>query len=978
MRLKPLLFVLVLLFQMFLVYMPAVGATEYVYETMEDGILPDTLNDPSRVKVSLDANSSLSGKYCLNYSQISGGDAGYCINYFDETTQFTEYSYKFIIKEMEHNSFFYLKYIGIGSGSLIELMIRNDSGYEYEIRVNNLNSYVHFDEMEPWKANIPYTVTISNIVWKTASSTDNSRFDITLSNATASQTLTNYKMRTYPSIYGLNSRFIGFAVSSLQTYPMTVFVDDWTMGVQSDVETNTATGVLPTNANLKGTVVNDGSPYQNGTQNGHTVSFYYGNQSFNDSYVFYFNEYNASQKWFSSPADMCDNDNDTTAGTAYGDNQKQNLINHTGNIVNHPTEKIEKVELRTRAWTPLSSAEDGAQLFLQPRYNATINGSKYNVMLRYDTETDSEFWDDSMWQDITLDAPFEWNWTNLCNLDCTVISENLTDTVWATYVQLRVSVNLTYNYTSHVNVTGLHSGDTFASTVGGLTPGQLYYYRAYINTSYVNASSYDWGDEQYFLTKPEAPTSVSGTVVNTTTINISWVKGTGANNTVLVKKSTGYPSSVTDGTVLYNGTASFYIIEDVVSGEKAYFRLWSYANWTTQYFEVNQYSNNYSNAPWGALIINCYDENTSENLTFDVFIANEAGTEVYNESGATNTHIVNVTNCPHGDKVSILISAVGYENRLYYLDLYEGAWYAVNAFLAPVNNSELYLFQVIDAIEQSVPDAYVEVKAYTNITGIYEHVSTLYSDGNGYCEVYLIPGVLYKVTISKTGYQIRITDYLASDSIFTHVFKLQFEESDPVKPYIESEEIDFYGEISGTTLTLTYSDNLNRTINTQIFVYVLNSSTGEETLLTTDSRTGNDGFQIVITNINTTNTYKCQLYYNHTHFGHQSRLWISTPDYTPFTDETTIDTVLSAVVGTNPMGWGNMSIWFFLIAACFYADQRDTGKILVLIGGMFLFLNVAVGFNTTLLTVAGGVIPTLFIVVGILKIWNENRKRVIG
>jgi len=60
-----------------------------------------------------------------------------------------------------------------------------------------------------------------------------------------------------------------------------------------------------------------------------------------------------------------------------------------------------------------------------------------------------------------------------------------------------------HNQTVSGNFTGENTGG-----LKGLTPGKLYFYRAYGATNYTNASSYSWGDEKYFLTKPEAPTAL--------------------------------------------------------------------------------------------------------------------------------------------------------------------------------------------------------------------------------------------------------------------------------------------------------------------------------------------------------------------------------------------------------------------------------------------------------------------------------------
>ncbi len=67
-------------------------------------------------------------------------------------------------------------------------------------------------------------------------------------------------------------------------------------------------------------------------------------------------------------------------------------------------------------------------------------------------------------------------------------------------------------------------------------------------------------------------------------------------------------------------------------------------------------------------------------------------------------------------------------------------------------------------------------------------------------------------------------------------------------------------------------------------------------------------------------------------------------------------------------------MWIVLVVGMFYADQKDSGKILVVLGGVFLFLNFVVGFNSLIATAAGGALPALFIIVGVLVMWKDSKK----
>jgi len=117
---------------------------------------------------------------------------------------------------------------------------------------------------------------------------------------------------------------------------------------------------------------------------------------------------------------------------------------------------------------------------------------------------------------------------------------------------------------------------TFSYDLTGLSEGTLYHYRAFMNQS----GSVSNGLDETFLTKPNAPEDFQAIAWNTTVINLTWSKGDGANNTVVVHKTTGYPSSPADGSIVYNGTAEKYD-HTIVEGTTNYYSAWSFSKWGT-------------------------------------------------------------------------------------------------------------------------------------------------------------------------------------------------------------------------------------------------------------------------------------------------------------------------------------------------------------------------------------------------------------
>jgi len=129
-----------------------------------------------------------------------------------------------------------------------------------------------------------------------------------------------------------------------------------------------------------------------------------------------------------------------------------------------------------------------------------------------------------------------------------------------------------------INFTNLiETGDTFSYNAIGLTPGTLYHYRAFAN----NTDGTGVGADSIFLTKPLPQTSVTTTYTpHTSSFYFSWTKGTGANNTVIVRKTRTYPTTPTDGAVVYNNTGVFYNDTALVAGTVYCYTIWSWTAWT--------------------------------------------------------------------------------------------------------------------------------------------------------------------------------------------------------------------------------------------------------------------------------------------------------------------------------------------------------------------------------------------------------------
>ena len=111
-------------------------------------------------------------------------------------------------------------------------------------------------------------------------------------------------------------------------------------------------------------------------------------------------------------------------------------------------------------------------------------------------------------------------------------------------------------------------GDHPYADITGLTGATTYYFRVQIRNDIASAE----GSELTFTTANAvlAPTSFTA-ITNATTTSLSWVKGSGANMTLIRYKPGSYPTSNSDGTLGYLGTGQSQSITGLTPGTTYYF-----------------------------------------------------------------------------------------------------------------------------------------------------------------------------------------------------------------------------------------------------------------------------------------------------------------------------------------------------------------------------------------------------------------------
>jgi len=475
---------------------------------------------------------------------------------------------------------------------------------------------------------------------------------------------------------------------------------------------------------------------------------------------------------------------------------------------------------------------------------------------------------------------------------------------------------------------------------------------------------------------PDTPYNGSSDyITDTQHLNLTWQRGNYSDREIVVYKNNGYPTSPDDGTIVQNSTQTYY---NQTVTETRYYTIWSY-NQTT-----HSYSNAGLNIPWGALGINVYNEsNPSQALTFDLFITNQQGSETYVAYDCTNTKYLDMQDIPYGTKTVFQISSQGYNDRIYYKDLFLNHFYNFSFYLPPKTPpggdggnetyAELYLLTVLNEYDQPIEGAKMEFKRYINTTDSFENISILYTDANGQVNIYLIPNNLYKVIISKTGYITEISDYIPDPNLHEKIFRLQTQPENYTEEYNYNENITLTGYINKTTnkAYVNYTDTTNQTQNLCFTVYDTNITNNQTTTLGYYNYTNTNNLQFNFS-VQQNHTYQIIMHLNHTVFGYKKDYLILSYIINVTVTNNSEFNVRFNVFGKNPLGWSGFIGIMILIAGMFAFGRRNSGLSLIMSGGIIIFLGAIIGLKILDTTFA-----ILFIVFGVLLQWRNHRLEVM-
>jgi len=421
--------------------------------------------------------------------------------------------------------------------------------------------------------------------------------------------------------------------------------------------------------------------------------------------------------------------------------------------------------------------------------------------------------------------------------------------------------------------------DSYQKTVNGLTPGEYYYVKSYINDS-DGFTLDETVNETQFLTKPNPPTNLVVQSYNTTNITLTWSNstvGSGTNqSTVIVYKEGSQPTSVTDGTIGYNGTAETTVITGLNYGSTYYFSAFTYVNDTGSPF-LWHFSDSFTST-------SATTEGGSYNVTFrwecnqtliddtltpfqnSVLLAETVDGEVlyrntsitsnpttietsetpgiirfnYNQSGAWRCII------PDEDQTNITIYVCCYEN-----------WDNVDTNYT--NYQLLYKLGFLDYSASNIWDSnkktHLQIYKY-NDTGIF-YVYEDYWDVSNSVEAYLHYGERYWFGIKNDKYHIEFLQYFdASTSLTTSGITVSDDETEffTVNDFVSMETYR-----SDNKLYVNYTDGSYSTEWCNISIYrVYGNNDSQEFITSTNFTTSTNSYSF-ISGFNTSHNYMVKI-----------------------------------------------------------------------------------------------------------------------
>jgi hypothetical protein len=555
-----------------------------------------------------------------------------------------------------------------------------------------------------------------------------------------------------------------------------------------------------------------------------------------------------------------------------------------------------------------------------------------------------------------------------------------------------------------------------------------------VNDLYPQLGSYVDGGTTWVIFRPDGITNDSAVFdTGDQELVLNWTKGNCSDYTLIRRSSVSYPTSITDGTLVYNDTGVG--TEDTGLTAAYLYTAWAYNSTWDRYSEPLYFN-------WTASWLNCYNENNASNITcWRVEISNANGSEVYLAECCNNSHIINISDMPTGYNVIFVFSADDYEPRSYIMDVFDVV--NLNAYLSPEKNDETLQYSSAAVTDPNAdititlicePDHVIVVQGWNE--SLYGHWYTIpetnytidgstiivnesWLDENTtmvqaqyYCAENVLDYIIHVVNEANIGLDAVTVDVkrLIGESYQTvtygltdgngditinlipyQIYKLQLSKTDyvtSVADYLPSESVrtktftltrvsPVYPNEStvDSTINITASLLMNETIHVT-YTDILDDTTTiticvyrNESMTLIDCYTVDDTSSVSYYFTDINTTYEYQVVFVYTHGRFGTITDIRYLTGRPMITDTDEFEDLFDIFGDNPFGWSSCVGFLVLCAGVFSFGRRNSGVALIVTGGVMLFIEFTVG-----ITMIGLPLGVLFIIVGVLLQWKNTSR----
>jgi hypothetical protein len=551
-----------------------------------------------------------------------------------------------------------------------------------------------------------------------------------------------------------------------------------------------------------------------------------------------------------------------------------------------------------------------------------------------------------------------------------------------------------YIYTSATmtsNIT-IPTTSSFSIPQSDLISGQLYYYFAEGNDSKNNMTK---GNTRYTLTNPDLPIYLNIVPYFTNnSIKLTWLKGNGANRTLVVLGNGGYADTISAGTILYNDTGVTGWFHNISYNFSHYYTLFSYSTWAG----LSRYSGSV-HIPWGGVTFIVYNLSRPwQRIAANITVTDSLRLHPIQFTNVYGYYSFNISQIPYGENTLFYVSNNSYHSQLYPLDILQNIFYNFSFYLAPIvspstgppgsNVTGSYMVQIKNDYQVPVPGALVKFYMFLNTTANFTYIGGFVSDGNGQGSIDLFPYYLYMIKITCDGYDDSLSNFWTPNVVEQGLIKV-FEIYHSITPEpsifdnlivsIEPSQTTFDDSFTAY-FNVTCSDGLLEWMTATMSLY--NTTTGDWLCLFSENITTTLGNSIDFFVPNITGSYRFSCSFGKIGFGNYttdvfySVFWAAGAN-------NSLDDMVTHIAGRSPIyvpglsgetiaSWSALIAAFVSIFVLFGFSPKFSGLAIMSTGAILGFCKSPLGIipNPVLSWVACGMV----IILGLLVIMADKKE----